>query len=192
MAARVKLDIGTKYNDLEFLGETDKVKDGRRLGKFHCYLCGKDCELAICRIAKGTVKSCGCASPVYKYNSNKGSYGDDYQAYILWKRVEYRAKKTAIEFELTIADIREQYEKQNGRCYYSDQPFELANNFTEVYEHTRPSVDRIDSSKGYVKDNIQLTTKDINFMKQSLSDEEFIRLCCLVADTHKKKLAEFT
>ena len=43
------------------------------------------------------------------------------------------------------------------------------------------SLDRIDSSKGYVKGNIQWVHIAINFMKHSLPEEEFVRWCCLVA-----------
>lgn len=46
------------------------------------------------------------------------------------------------------------------------------------------SVDRIDSNKGYEPDNIQLVDKRINMMKQSLSNDEFIELCCKVAEQH--------
>ena len=46
------------------------------------------------------------------------------------------------------------------------------------------SLDRIDSSKGYTKDNVQWVHKDINYIKRDLSDSEFITLCKKVA-THR-------
>ena len=46
-------------------------------------------------------------------------------------------------------------------------------------------MDRIDPDKGYIPDNIQLVDKRINMMKQSLSQEEFIDLCCKVADHYR-------
>ena len=39
------------------------------------------------------------------------------------------------------------------------------------------SLDRIDSSKDYVLGNIQLVLKEVNYMKQSLSQEDFINIC---------------
>jgi len=48
------------------------------------------------------------------------------------------------------------------------------------------SLDRIDSSKGYVRGNIQWVHIAINFMKHSLPEEEFIRWCCLVAQYRGK------
>ena len=49
------------------------------------------------------------------------------------------------------------------------------------------SIDRIDSFKGYEKDNIQLVDKRINMMKGSLSNEEFIELCTKVADFNRNE-----
>ena len=42
----------------------------------------------------------------------------------------------------------------------------------------------IDSSKGYIKDNVQWVHKDVNFMKQSLPQEKFIDYC--------RKISNFT
>ena len=44
------------------------------------------------------------------------------------------------------------------------------------------SIDRIDSSKGYTKDNIQIVTKTINLAKRSLSDDDFIQMCLEVSE----------
>ena len=54
----------------------------------------------------------------------------------------------------------------------------------KVYKGKQPinciSVDRIDSSKGYTKDNIQLTLADVNIMKWNTSDDDFIATCKLI------------
>lgn len=55
----------------------------------------------------------------------------------------------------------------------------LRKNYAEV------SIDRIDSSFGYLKENIQLVDKRVNMMKQSYSQEEFILVCKAVADKVK-------
>lgn len=43
-------------------------------------------------------------------------------------------------------------------------------------------LDRIDSSKGYIENNIQWIHKDLQFMKNTMSDNKFIKYCQLVAD----------
>lgn len=41
----------------------------------------------------------------------------------------------------------------------------------------RASLDRIDSSKGYIKGNVQWTTIDANIAKQDMKESDFIELC---------------
>ena len=38
------------------------------------------------------------------------------------------------------------------------------------------SIDRLDSSKGYTKDNVVLVTAIVNSMKNDLSENEFIKI----------------
>ena len=47
------------------------------------------------------------------------------------------------------------------------------------------TIDRIDSSKGYVKGNIQLITWKANCLKQHLDNKEFIEFCKDVAEFNK-------
>ena len=49
------------------------------------------------------------------------------------------------------------------------------------------SLDRIDSSKGYVKGNVQWVHKDINKMKTDFEQSIFIKLCKSVADCLAKE-----
>lgn len=46
------------------------------------------------------------------------------------------------------------------------------------------SIDRIDSSKGYVKGNIQLVTARTNMTKGNMTNEQFIQFCTRVAKLH--------
>lgn len=54
--------------------------------------------------------------------------------------------------------------------------------FHHLGEYNTASLDRIDSSKPYIIDNIQWVHKDINFMKRTYSHDYFIKLCKLVAN----------
>ena len=49
------------------------------------------------------------------------------------------------------------------------------------------SVDRIDSSSGYTKDNIQLVTVAVNHMKWNMNEETFLEMCDLVSKNLKIK-----
>lgn len=43
------------------------------------------------------------------------------------------------------------------------------------------SLDRIDSSKGYIEGNVQWLHKDINQMKINFNQKDFIKYCKLIA-----------
>lgn len=49
------------------------------------------------------------------------------------------------------------------------------------------SLDRIDSSKGYIPGNVQWVDKRVNYMKQALPEGEFAELCRLVYLNRKEK-----
>lgn len=50
----------------------------------------------------------------------------------------------------------------------------------------RASLDRIDSSKGYTKDNVQLVAFIVNYMKNALSESEFLTICNGIVKKAKK------
>jgi hypothetical protein len=52
-------------------------------------------------------------------------------------------------------------------------------------EETTASLDRVDSSKGYIQGNIQWIHKRLNWMKGDMSELEFRQWCKRVVD-HKK------
>lgn len=85
------------------------------------------------------------------------------------------------QWELTIEDIWNMYQKQEGVCALSGIPIGWA----EKGLTATASIDRIDSSEGYILENVQLVHKDINFMKQQYDQDYFINLCKAVADKVK-------
>jgi len=64
-------------------------------------------------------------------------------------------------------------------CYYTGRKFESEGPYSR-------SIDRIDSSKGYIEGNVVSCTVDINGKKSNLSDEE-IELLYTKIVLHKKK-----
>lgn len=122
---------------------------------------------------------------------NKNYFTDngeiDIQALIVSKfnqikhNLSTRKKVGALPFTITPADIQKLY-NENSNCSLSG--ISMALDLNKPLSQQNLSVDRIDSNKGYEPDNIQLVDKRINMMKQSLSNDEFIELCCKVAEQH--------
>lgn len=100
-----------------------------------------------------------------------------------FKKLKYGAKKRGLLFEITMEDIWNQYLKQNKKCMLTGQLIQFSGNLNLK---NKASVDRIDSSKGYTKDNIQILDKDINIMKLKFNQQYFISLCNKVTVYNKK------
>lgn len=76
--------------------------------------------------------------------------------------------------DITWKYLRELWDKQNGICALSGEKMTYFSGIGKIY--TNVSVDRIDSHKGYFKDNVRLLCTGVNVMKLAMSDEEFINL----------------
>ena len=83
------------------------------------------------------------------------------------------------EFNITEIDLQNLWSKQDGKCAYSKLPMSAASN--QLYT---VSLDRIDSSIGYVVGNIQLVCAAVNKMKQEYTEEVFLTLCNLITQNN--------
>ena len=84
----------------------------------------------------------------------------------------------SLEIDIDAEYLQELYEKSNGYC-----PYHLAigiykkvdiNLVFESYNMLSPSVDRIDSTKGYIRGNVVITHRITNLGKNKTSFNEFI------------------
>lgn len=98
------------------------------------------------------------------------------------------ALKRKLEFTVTKQYLWDLYLGQNSLCKLSGLPIKLKSDYkhweTSKGRGTRldrstmtASLDRIDSSKGYVEGNLQWIHKVINIMKGNLSDNDFVYFC---------------
>lgn len=78
--------------------------------------------------------------------------------------------------KLTVKILAELYLRQGGMCALSGLP---------LHENVM-SLDRIDSSKGYSKNNIQWLHLMVNRMKSNFVQSEFIDMCKLIANNYNK------
>lgn len=92
-----------------------------------------------------------------------------------------KAKLRTKEFNLTYEQLYELWDKQKGLCAYTKMPLNNIANHLEA-----ASLDRIDSTKGYVKDNIQFVCTAVNRMKQEFSENDFLRFCELITNNKNK------
>lgn len=88
------------------------------------------------------------------------------------------AKVRNLEFNITIEQIEDLFLKQNGKCALSGIILNLTKNSN--YRLSTASLDRIDSSKGYIIENIQWIHKRINKIKNDLPEDEFLEWIQLI------------
>lgn len=98
--------------------------------------------------------------------------------------VRSNAKKRKIPFEITIRYVWDLYLWQNKKCALSGVDIDFAIMPTDRKIKQTASLDRIDSSRGYVEGNVQWVHKIVNVMKWKLSQEEFIAWCQIIAERH--------
>lgn len=104
-----------------------------------------------------------------------------------------RAREGAIarNLEWNVSDeyLAELLEQQNMKCALSGIDLCVSNYSIGSKRgrlETTISLDRIDSSKGYIEGNVQWVHKSINIMKSTLTQEEFINFCKLVVENNLK------
>jgi hypothetical protein len=78
----------------------------------------------------------------------------------LWQNtLIHDSKNRKLENNLTVQDINEIFDKQDGLCYWFKIPLTPSN----YKKHPQqPSLDRLDSNKGYTKDNVVLCCYSAN------------------------------
>lgn len=192
--------IGKKYGLLTVLSYSHKS------GGHFVYQCSCECGGNVRKrrddLERGQAVSCGCKSPVKKNNRVllktvipvKVVLVSDEHAEITqgwWDARKKSAESRGKEFTITPEYALEVLRSQNYKCYYTDISLNVRRS-----KQGNASIDRIDSSKGYIPGNIQWVDKRVNFMKQSYSHEVFVELCSKTAAKHSLtstlKVLEYT
>jgi hypothetical protein len=104
----------------------------------------------------------------------------------LFNSAKHGSKKRGIIFKITKDDIIRQYERQNGKCYYSGLPISLISKDDNVM-----SLDRINSELGYVPNNIVICGWKINKMKSDFSIDKFLKLCKEICNFSENRPLDF-
>lgn len=104
------------------------------------------------------------------------------------KRAQAKIRKKP--WRITITDLQEVYEKQGKVCALTKLPIGWGKpdphaKLRELPNRYSVSIDRIDSKRGYFRDNIQLVHKTVNIMKHKVPMREFVHFCKLVYLTNK-------
>lgn len=119
------------------------------------YTCSRQCRNELIKVLG-----------IYKGKNNPRALKFNPIEKFFWNKLqdlEYRASVKKIDFDLTHEYMMQLYDKQNKLCYYSSYPLNINTSGRAKFDTL--SVDRIDSNKGYTKDNIVYCLNSINMFK---------------------------
>lgn len=192
----MKLDdlTGRTFGNITVVSYSHRVINGSHY--HHYWNCidndGYKKKISSSNLKSGRVKSCsGLNKRKRKHHARWSGYGDISGSYLY--QIKSGAKIRNIHFSITIEFMWKLFLHQNKRCALSG--VELTFPTCDRKRDGTASLDRIDSNKGYVKDNVQWVHKDLNIIKNNHDLDYFIEMCKNVAHTfeyHDKWIPKYS
>lgn len=101
-----------------------------------------------------------------------------------YNRLAQNAHNRGILFDVSPEYLQELFNLQSKKCALSGIDIYISKSQSNPVERSKnnASLDRIDSTKGYIIGNLQWVHKDINTMKMHYSQEYFINLCKMISN----------
>lgn len=147
--------------------------------------CGHEIAAYSTHLVRGNTQSCGCqrtsAGAEHVQWQGCGEISGHRWSQIRRRGLSTRKSRQNHQFAISIDYAWSLFLEQNGRCALSGMRIEFGKTNND---ETTASLDRIDSSIGYVRGNVQWVHKDVNRMKNIFSQSRFIEVCKRVAHTH--------
>lgn len=182
--------IGLTFGELKVVGLSGGSRGGSRLWKCVCS-CGKECEYSTRHLNRknNNVRSCGCkqhksGKESVHFKGYEGISSNFFINHVKKSANRYIKKGRFLEFNIDEKYLWEIYVKQNKKCAYTGIDLHLPETASD--KQYNASVDRIDSSKGYIKGNVQFVHKHINIMKNIFSNDYFLNMCKKVTEYESK------
>jgi len=173
---KLKNLTGMQFGDLTVLSLSEISRNKHSRWNVKC-ICGLEKTVLGTHLIQGKTKSCGCLKSREPRNfKGVGKLTKTY--YSSLKRGANGGKgRSPIQFDIDMDYMSYVYEKQKRKCAYTGLPID--------FKSQTASCDRIDSSKGYIKGNIQWLHKDVNMMKRHYNESYFVKLCKLISENCK-------
>lgn len=196
--------LGAKFGNWEVIDDNIIYQNDKTLKrqkskiKVRCK-CGfeKDVQIYTLKIGDST----GCFNCSHKKSGDKHPLFKGYKEIPLIWYSRYTTGRH--EVDMDIKYVYNLWIKQDKKCALSNIPISFENEQPVVKLHPSDpsygkngkkskhnytctaSLDRIDSSKGYILGNIQLVYRDINRMKSDFEQAYFINICKLISTNHE-------
>jgi hypothetical protein len=117
----------------------------------------------------------------------RGSFLDEHSPFRYFMR---KARNRKGNTDLDLPYLQTLWRAQGGRCAISGIQMELPIHGQAWAMRSRdpwkPSLDRIDNAKDYIKGNVRFITVIANFARNEFSDEQLLEFCRAVARHHEE------
>jgi hypothetical protein len=159
----------------------EKIKGKRKLITITCDNCGISFDKPIseyqrnCKLNRRNFCSrscCGKRKDNHLLLSEISQYRRKIDEFTIFNYLLNSCRKRFKDFTLTLQDLKEQWELQNGRCPYTNIQLQIPTHNTKVSYECQASIDRVNNSIGYVKSNIEFVSLPINYLKNSRFTKE--------------------
>ena len=185
--SKINFSVGDTINNWKIISDKKIRRYGRSYLKVKC-TCGSEIEKLIPSAHFTSKKEKGCEK-CSRFHTSKGFgliSGD------FWCAIRNGARKRGLEFSITMEYCWDLFLKQKGKCALSGLEIHFEKNTVhnkkvDNRSERSCSLDRIDSSKGYVENNLQWVHKDVNMIKNKFEEGYFLTLCNLIVQNNKNK-----
>lgn len=184
MAKRIDY-FNTKFGLLSVVEPVEKCNGTQIFYKCRCD-CGNICNIRATALRSKSTISCGCYRKKVTSERLWKGCGELSSAYL--SSIACRARAKNREFSIDVEYCWNLFLKQDRKCALSGELLTFYRSKRCVDKSQTASLDRIDSSKGYIEGNVQWVHKFINKMKQSFSNIDFINKCAEIANYSKDKI----
>jgi hypothetical protein len=188
--------LGNRYGRLEVVKYIGNDNSQKAMWECWCK-CGNKTNARASDLTSGKIKSCGCyrletsrenvLKAHMKYPKSYGfkGIGDIPGGYL--SRMKHRAFIRQLEYSISKEYLWDLFLTQDKKCAMTGLDIGFGKWKDGLQGKSTASLDRIDSTEGYVEGNVQWVHKDINNIKQDYTVSKFLNYCKLVIDYEKNK-----
>lgn len=191
---KIEDEIGKTYNFLTVIRESNPIitKAGYKSRRwlFKC-ICGNEKSIIPNNVFSGSIKSCGCKKSEITTECIKKYYINKYKNPVedrYYGNYAYYWNDSKREFKLTKEEF---IELVNSKCHYCGiEPFNFQGNKNKSVIKALNGIDRVDSSKGYTKDNTVPCCMHCNRAKMDRNIDDFKNWVKLIYNNLYLKIKE--
>jgi hypothetical protein len=172
--------VGEIISNKKLVSYEGKNKHSHHIWKWLCLFCHNEYGPSTIGHLKRSTKCIHCNSG--ENNKKWKGYKELTGSWLFQYR--HDAKKKNRDWLVSPEYLWNKWLEQNGRCAYTG---------IDLHHGENASLDRVDSSLGYIEGNVQWVHRNINRMKSNFTDKEFVNMCEQVSKyrkaSHKAKLS---